>query len=114
MKLCFCRGYLEIRKDGPTHQIKIDIYLRHRLRKTLEDTRRRVEEDGRPPVGLVGRPWDPRVSLPLLTLVLHRLRVCIYAIVSSQFDPRAPVHSMGLYKQSLHPLASNSTHKSQT
>jgi hypothetical protein len=39
-------GYQEICKDGPTHRIKIDIYLRHQLRKTLEDMRRRMEEGG--------------------------------------------------------------------
>jgi hypothetical protein len=51
-------GYQEIRKDGPTHQIKIDIYLRHRLRKTLEDTRRHVEEGGTHLAeGAGGRPW---------------------------------------------------------
>jgi hypothetical protein len=36
--------------------------------------------------------------------MLHRLRVSISFVVSSRFDPRAVVHSTGLYKQSPPPF----------
>ena len=98
--------------NGPTRQIKVDIYLWHQLRNTLEDTRRRSKEAiphwtegvGGRPVVPGHRLWGPPVSLHLLTSVLHRLRVLIYVVVLSQFDLRTLVHSMGLCKQSLHPL----------
>jgi hypothetical protein len=117
VKLVFVGGYQEICKDRPTRRIKIDIYLWHRLRKRREDTWKKAGPTrprgqavacgpGRQTMGPMGQP-------PLLTSVLHLLRVCIYAVVSSQFDLRALMHFMGLYKQSLHPLASNSVHKSQ-
>jgi hypothetical protein len=32
--------------------------------------------------------------------MLHHLRVSISSVVSSRFDPRTAVHSIGLYKQS--------------
>jgi hypothetical protein len=51
----------------------------------------------------VGRPWRvPPVSF-LHKLVLHRLRVFIFAVDQARFDPRAPVHPTGLYKQELTP-----------
>jgi hypothetical protein len=75
VKLCFCRGYQELRKDGPTRRIKIDIYLWHRLRKTLEDTKRRVEEGGTHLTeGVGGHSWaqsTDRGTHGLASLFLH-------------------------------------------
>jgi hypothetical protein len=41
--------------------------------------------------------------------MLHRLRVSISSVVSSQFDQRDAVHSISLYKQSPPPLLKKET-----
>jgi hypothetical protein len=40
----------------------------------------------------------------LLRWFLHHLRVCIFTVDQDQFDLRALVHPIGLYKQALPPL----------
>ena len=66
-------------------------------RKILEDSRRlstKADLEGLPcgagrPHPQAAWPLGPPVSLYVTMSVLHRLLDCIYAILSSRFDPRA-------------------------
>ena len=69
---------------------------RKQFQKVLEDPRRQPTQADleRMPGGagqphlLVGRPLAPPIGLRLAMLVLHRLKDCIYIVLSSRFDPR--------------------------
>ena len=89
----------------------LDVRLNHAYpqqkqpQKVLEDSRGlHTEAKGEAPPGgtsrphlLVGQPLGPTCQPPVVMSVLHRLLDCIYAIYSSQFDPRAHVWRSGLY-----------------
>jgi hypothetical protein len=98
----------EARYEGP--QAKNHIQPRTQVKKDLEDMRRQPTKGG-PPRRDLGQPTPPQVSWPrgppvshgLLYRFLHCLRVCIFAVDWSRFDPRALIYPTGLYKQALTP-----------
>ena len=78
--------------------IKEDLFVKGNYRippcnqrgKTLEDSRKWITEAKLVPLTCgAGRPMGPPGQPPVAMSVLHRLKDCIYAIYSSQFDPRA-------------------------
>ena len=67
------------------------VYPQQKLtQKVPEDSRRHhtKAEDEAPPSG-VSRPLGPTCHPHIRMSVLHRLNDCIYAVLSSWFDPRA-------------------------
>jgi hypothetical protein len=74
---------------------------------------RRQRDDARPHLQ-ASWPPSPTISLLLQMLVVHRLRVCIYAVLSSRFDLRAQNGCYGLYIPALPlPQSSNPDQVSQ-
>jgi hypothetical protein len=76
------------------------IALRHQRGKDLEGTKRQTTEAwANWPWKWAGRPATEPKWAHLAMSVPYRLRVCIYAILSSRFNPRAHDGCSGLYKQ---------------